>query len=52
MRDVLRLCRSVPGLLDAATYAFVAVSARVYIALGRSARWERDESSRSVAGVS
>jgi glycosyltransferase involved in cell wall biosynthesis len=52
MRDVLRLCRSVPGLLDAATYAFVAVSARVYIALGRSAGWERDESSRSVAGVS
>jgi glycosyltransferase involved in cell wall biosynthesis len=51
MRDVFRLCRSLPGILDAATYTFVAVSARVYIALGRSARWERDESSRSVAGV-
>jgi glycosyltransferase involved in cell wall biosynthesis len=51
LRDVLRLCGSPPGALDAATYAFVAVSARVYIALGRSARWERDESSRSVTGV-
>jgi glycosyltransferase involved in cell wall biosynthesis len=51
LRDVLRLCRSVPGVVDAATYAFVAVSARVYIALGRSARWERDESSRSAAVV-
>jgi glycosyltransferase involved in cell wall biosynthesis len=51
VRDVLRLCRSLPGGLDAATYAFVAVSARVYIALGRSARWERDESSRSAAVV-
>src|SRR5919106_2540452 len=44
VRDVLRLCRSLPGILDAVTYAFVAVSARVHIALGRSARWERDES--------
>jgi glycosyltransferase involved in cell wall biosynthesis len=51
LRDVLRLCRSVPGVVDAATYAFVAVSARVYIALGSSARWERDESSRSAAVV-
>jgi glycosyltransferase involved in cell wall biosynthesis len=51
VRDVLRLCRSLPGALDAAAYAFVAVSARVYIALGRSTRWERDESSRSVAVV-
>ena len=51
MRDVFRLCRSVPGILDAATYTFVAVSARAYIALGRSARWERDESSRSVASA-
>ena len=52
MRDVFRLCRSLTGLLDAATYTFVAVSARAYIALGRPARWERDESSRSVSGVS
>jgi hypothetical protein len=36
--------------IDAATYTFVAASARVYIALGNSARWEQDESSRSVAG--
>jgi hypothetical protein len=47
LRDVLRLCRSLSGSVDAATYAFVAISARAYIALGRSARWERDESSRT-----
>jgi glycosyltransferase involved in cell wall biosynthesis len=52
MHDVFRLCRSGPGILDAVTYAFVAISARVYVALGRPARWERDESSRSLAGVS
>jgi glycosyltransferase involved in cell wall biosynthesis len=52
VRDVLRLCRSLSGTLDAATYSFVAVSARAYIALGRSARWERDESSRAISGVS
>jgi glycosyltransferase involved in cell wall biosynthesis len=51
LRDVVRLCRSVPGVLDAATYAFVAVSARIYNVLGPAARWERDESSRSVTGV-
>jgi glycosyltransferase involved in cell wall biosynthesis len=51
LRDMLRLCRSLPGALDAATYAFVAVSARLYNALGAKARWERDESSRSIAGV-
>lgn len=51
LRDMLRLCRSLPGALDAATYAFVAVSARLYNALGGTTRWERDESSRSIAGV-
>jgi hypothetical protein len=51
MRDVLRPCRNVPGVLDAATYTFVADSAQVYIALGSSARWEQDESFRFVAGV-
>jgi hypothetical protein len=52
LRDLLQLCRSLPGALDATTYASVAVSARLYNALGRSSRWERDESSRSVTGVS
>ena len=52
LRDVLRLCRSLSGCVDAATYAFVAISARAYIALGRSARWERDESSRTVTATS
>ena len=47
-RDLLRLCRSVPGAVDAATFAFVAVAARAYNVVGRSMRWERDESSRSV----
>ena len=51
LRDVLRLCRSLSGSVDAATYAFVAISARAYIVLGRSARWERDESSRSVTAT-
>jgi glycosyltransferase involved in cell wall biosynthesis len=51
LRDLLQLCRSLPGALDATTYASVAVSARLYNALGRSSRWERDESSRSVTGV-
>jgi glycosyltransferase involved in cell wall biosynthesis len=51
LRDLLRLCRSLPGTLDAATYAFVAVSARLYNAVGATARWERDESSRSIAGA-
>ena len=51
LRDVLRLCHSPSGFVDAATYAFVAISARVYIALGRSARWERDESSRSLTAA-
>lgn len=50
-RDVLKLCRSVPGLVDAATYAFVAIAARAYVALGRPARWERDESSRTVTAA-
>ncbi len=47
LRDVIRLCRSHSGCVDAVIYAFVAVSARAYMVLGRSARWERDESSRS-----
>jgi glycosyltransferase involved in cell wall biosynthesis len=47
--DVLALCRSVPGVVDAAAYVFVAAAARVYTRFGRSTRWERDESSRSVA---
>jgi glycosyltransferase involved in cell wall biosynthesis len=51
LRNMLLLCRSPSGVLDAATYAFVAVSARVYNAFGRSARWERDESSRTVTTV-
>jgi glycosyltransferase involved in cell wall biosynthesis len=46
--DVGRLARQgLPGLADAATYAGVAVAARVYVAVGRSTRWERDESSRA-----
>jgi hypothetical protein len=51
LRDVLRLCRSRKGTVDAATYAFVAISARAYIALGRSTRWERDESSRTMTAT-
>jgi glycosyltransferase involved in cell wall biosynthesis len=51
LRDMLRLCRSLPGALDAATYAFVAVSARLYNSFGATTRWERDESSRSIADV-
>jgi len=48
-RDLLRLCRSPRGAVDAATYASVAVAARIYARFGRSTRWERDESSRAVA---
>jgi hypothetical protein len=51
LRDVLRLCHSLSGVFDAATYTFVAITARIYIAAGRSARWERDESSRSAGSV-
>jgi glycosyltransferase involved in cell wall biosynthesis len=47
--DILALCRSLPGVVDAAAYVFVAVAARVYSRFGRATRWERDESSRSVA---
>ena len=47
LRDVLMLCRSPSGFVDAATYALVAISARAYLKLGRAARWERDESSRT-----
>jgi glycosyltransferase involved in cell wall biosynthesis len=48
LRDVGRLVRQGrSGFLDAAIYASVAVAARIYIALGRSTRWERDESSRA-----
>ena len=47
LRDVLGLCRRPAGFVDAMTYGFVAVSARAYVTLGRSARWERDESSRT-----
>jgi hypothetical protein len=39
----------VPGVIDAAAYAFVAVASRLYNRFGRSTRWERDDSSRSVA---
>jgi hypothetical protein len=47
LRDVVRLGRRGPaGVLDALTYAFVAVTARAYVAFGRSTRWERDDSSR------
>lgn len=51
LRDVLRLCRSLSGVVDATTYAFVAIAARAYVALGRPARWERDESSRAVTAA-
>jgi hypothetical protein len=47
LRDVLRLCRGFSGSVDAATYALVAISARVHIAFGGSTDWERDESSRT-----
>lgn len=50
VRDVVRLAATgLPGAIDALTYAFVAVSARVYVAVGPSTRWERDESSRAFA---
>jgi hypothetical protein len=46
-RDVAALARTGPaGVLDAVTYAAVTVAARVYVRLGRSTRWERDDSSR------
>ncbi|WP_080628206.1 glycosyltransferase [Mycolicibacterium smegmatis] len=48
MRDVLRLCRTPSGIIDAATYALVAITARIYVTLGRTTVWERDESSRSM----
>jgi len=50
MRDVARLgtC-GLPGVLDAMTYVFIAVAARVYVLIGRNTRWERDESSRALA---
>jgi hypothetical protein len=51
LRDVLRLCHSPSGFVDAVTYTFVAISAGAYIALGRSARSERDESSRTVTAI-
>jgi hypothetical protein len=51
LRDVVRLCRSASGFIDAVTYAFIAISARAYVALGRSARWERDESSRTATAT-
>ena len=40
-----------PGCTTDTTSAFVAILARAYIALGRSARWERDESSRTVTAT-
>lgn len=47
MRDVARLAANgLPGVLDALTYVFIAVAARVYLVFGRTTRWERDESSR------
>lgn len=50
MRDVTRLASSGPsGVLDAMTYVFITVMARVYVAFGRSTRWERDDSSRASA---
>src|SRR4029453_12722070 len=39
-RDLLRQCRSVRGAVDAATYASVAVAARIYARFGRSHRSE------------
>jgi len=48
MLDVTRLVASgLPETLDAMTYVFVTVTARVYVAFGRSTRWERDDSSRA-----
>jgi hypothetical protein len=50
LKDVLKLSTtSTTAAVDALTYAFVAVTARVYVMLGRSTRWERDESSRAVS---
>ena len=50
MRDVARLASSgLPGVLDAMTYVFIAATARIYVAFGRSTRWERDDSSRASA---
>ena len=49
MRDVARLGASgLEGMLDAMTYVLIAVAARLYVAFGRSTRWERDESSRTM----
>jgi Glycosyl transferase family 2 len=47
-RDLVRLCRRPRGAVDAAAYAAIAVASRVYARVGRSTRWERDESSRAV----
>jgi glycosyltransferase involved in cell wall biosynthesis len=46
-RDVVRLARSGPGgLVDAATYTGLVVTARLAHRLSRGDAWERDESSR------
>jgi hypothetical protein len=50
-RDVLRLRHSPSGFGNAVAHAFVGFSARAYIAFGRSSRWERDESSRTVTAT-
>jgi hypothetical protein len=49
--DVLRLCCSGWGSVEAGTCGFVTISAQVYSALGRAARWERDESSHVVTAA-
>jgi hypothetical protein len=46
-RDVMRLARRGPGgLVDAATYTGLVVTARLAQRLSRDDTWERDESSR------
>lgn len=53
MRDVARLAGSgFSGMVDAMTYVFITVGARVYVAFGRNTRWERDESSRGLGSES
>ena len=50
MRDVARLAATDwSGMVDAVTYVSVTIAARIYVAFGRSTRWERDESSRGIS---
>jgi cellulose synthase/poly-beta-1,6-N-acetylglucosamine synthase-like glycosyltransferase len=49
MRDFVRLTATgFPGILDAVTFAIITVVGRLYVAVGRDTRWERDESSRTL----